>query len=101
MSGDVESVPAAVGLDLGITGHSVTANQPEQQTGSEADSEPFSPPDPFRGLRPTVFTPAVDASKPRPAIEQLKLLLQKTLRIAIEDGYVRLQGEYLLVWSCC
>ena len=79
MSSDGENEGNFEGLSLNGVGVQPSAANDDTTTGDR---------DPFEGLRPTVFRPPVDPTKPRPAVEKLKELLNCWLRVQIEDGCV-------------
>lgn len=89
MSSDGELEGNFEGLSLTGVGVQPTATQ------DTAEDEDAQQDDPFQGLRPTVFRPPVDPTKPRPAVERLKELLNCQLRVQIEDGYVVLCTRHM------
>lgn len=76
-------------LSLSVGGATLPAPSSNLAGGGEAEQPPSATAavnDPFDGLRPTIFRPRVDETVPRPAVDRLRELLDRTFRVELKDG---------------
>lgn len=80
---DVTSVDR---VDLSIEGLSISGTTITPTEVQEPHTLEHSSTNEASHLRPTVFVPPVDLSKPRDSVKALRELLNRTFRVTIKDG---------------